>query len=60
VHRSFTSMAAACIGVILDSSITETKLEISLVRCDGVLGGLGHLWVEEWCGGGGGSRGEPR
>ena len=40
-------MAAVCIGVILDSSITEIKLEISLIWCDGVLGGLGHLWVGE-------------
>ena len=40
-------MAAACIGVVLDSSITEVKLEIHLVRCDGVLGGLGNLWVGE-------------
>jgi hypothetical protein len=40
-------MVAACIGVVLDSSITEIKLEISLVRFDGVRGGLGHLWVGE-------------
>ena len=38
-------MAAACVGVVLDISITEIKFEISLVRFDGVLGDLGQLWV---------------
>jgi len=48
VRRFSTSVVAACVVVGPDHFSPEVEIELPLVRCGGVLGGLEHLWVGEF------------